>query len=274
MHCLVRAQLCRSSITSAVTNSTIRWKHHKTPAERLPAFVRYEHPEIPAVNEDSKYSEEDKLRLWSEVRPSELRPPFFQFTKEERARLGLEDIENVAYVPGLKRQKTVEVIAGEKPYSEIYSGSEDQGNFTASRNLLHEQPDRWYWVQRLMPSSLHPRQTRPDAENAQRTAAGYVAPAAQPPSLPYFVPRTRNNLLPVYKIVEYKDQKAKTVIRNVAGDLWLLERELRSLLEPIHRQQCNGQERLLSSVNESNGEIRFMGSFERVVADRLIKLGF
>jgi hypothetical protein len=266
MHCFVRHRLCPAA--GSLTRTVCRSKHHKTPAERLPAFVRYERAEIPLKDESSSYSDEDKLRLWSQVKPSDLRPPYFAFTKEERARLGLQEMEQVAYVPGIPRPALSTVNPEEQPFNEIYADAVNSDTFTDTRNLLQDQPDRWYWVERLMPSAIHPRQTRAQTEPIQSTDGGFVAPPSKSPSLPYFVPRTRNNLLPVYKVVEYKDQKAKTVVRNVTGDLWTLERVLRSILEPLQA------ERLLSAVNEVTGEIRFMGSYERQVSDHLIKLGF
>lgn len=264
----VRCNVHRVQLTSA--SFLTRGKHLKSPSERLPAFVRYEKPQLPEVNEQSQYDDQEKLRLWKQIRPSELRPPFFEFNQQERAYLGLDTVEDVAYLPEVKRTKPVTAFPDEQPFNEIYANGKDEGNFTGVQNLLTEQPERWFWVERLMPKPLARRLTQ---EELVDCPSGFVAPP--PPSsassshvLPYFVARTRNNLLPVYKQVDYQDQLAKTLIRKVTGDIWALEEELRSVVQPLQ------EERILSSVNESNGEIKFLGSWEKQVADHLIKLGF
>ena len=264
---LWNVHLARVPLTSGhVLISSCRSKHHRSPAERLPAFLRYQKPQLPDINDQSQYDDEEKLKMWKQIRSCELQPPYFEFTAQERAYLGLENIDQVAYLPEEKPSKPQTAFPDEQPFNEIYADGKNEGNFTDAQNLLKEQPERWFWVERLLPRPLAKRQTRDQL--SAKTSSGFISPPPTAPELPYFVARTRNNLLPVYKIVEYRDQLAKTVVRKVTGDLWALEEELRSVIQLLQ------EERILSSVNEGNGEIKFLGSFEKQLSDRLIELGF
>ena len=90
------------------------------------------------------------------------------------------------------------------------------------------------------------------------------------PDLPYLVSRTRNHLLPVYYHLDDDPQKCYTVIKQVFGDIWQLESDLRAHLERLKPNKI----RMMSSVYETDGRVLFRGRHLKEVVDWLHNAGF
>lgn len=143
-----------------------------------------------------------------------------------------------------------------------------------------------------------------------------------PPDLPYFVPRTRTYLYPLYRSHEiigrdYKtywknrwdgkfnkyhedilqnldeikwENNEKTVtftkVNKIQGDIWRFERDARDYLEQQNKyvyplddsvdspKANENGERILSSVNEVRGTVKFQGDFVTDLFQFLMKKGF
>lgn len=252
---------------SLIAKSVRRYSSkHKTAMEKLPRDPKKLTSNQPPMLPKAIYSEEEKLTLWKSLGHFELAPSYIEFTKEEQYKLQVGHMDTVEIVGVTKpKEKPAEIDHTQAPYNEIYADGIDENNFTKVRNLTAEQPERWYWVQRLMPNLISKR----DAfEPGKRYASGFQLPKEQP-NLPYFVQRTRNHLLPVYRIIERNDEsRPKTRVRNIEGDVWELEQEIRVHLEGKY------QKRILSSVNEVNGELHFAGDYVFDVVKLLEEMGF
>lgn len=74
-------------------------------------------------------------------------------------------------------------------------------------------------------------------------------------------------MLPVYLQRAFRGQRRITVIRRVEGDIWLLEAELRYLIE----KQLNRP--IITRVNEMTGQIAFKGDHVAVVEKFLLDKG-
>lgn len=204
--------------------------------------------------------------MWKSLGHFELSPPYARYDSEEQEQLQIGHL-NKLEVTGVThpKEKPKEIDPSQAPYSEIYEGGSDENNFTKVRNLTETEPQRWYWVQRLMPKQTLPRS---NFEPGKQYPSGYKIPSGGPPDLPYFVVRTRNHLLPVYNMIEKEDERVKTVIQRVDGDIWQLEQEIRTRLEAKH------QKRIITGVNEVRGEVKFLGNHVFDVVDYLEELGF
>ena len=82
----------------------------------------------------------------------------------------------------------------------------------------------WKYVEKLFPNVYVPEApTDPDIQ----LASGWQPPRQTPEncSLPYFIPRTKNHMIPVYLWVYRKgddrDERRRTQIKHVEGNLWV-----------------------------------------------------
>ncbi|XP_001844403.2 probable 39S ribosomal protein L49, mitochondrial [Culex quinquefasciatus] len=98
--------------------------------------------------------------------------------------------------------------------------------------------------------------------------SGWKPPMAATVDKKYFVARTKNFMLPVYLRRSFRGQRIVTAVRRIDGDIWLLEAELRYLIE----KKLNKQ--IITRVNEMNGQIEFKGDFVTIVEGFLAEKGF
>lgn len=122
-------------------------------------------------------------------------------------------------------------------------------------------PPEWKYVERL----LAPR-TVPKPTEKESYPSGWK-PANPQPGLKYVVLRTKNHMLPVYLRRAYRGQRRITAVRHVEGDIWLLEAELRYLIE----KQLNRP--IITRVNEMSGQIELKGDHVAFVEKFLLEKG-
>lgn len=257
----------KPTVSRSLLMNTVRHSSKlKTPMEKLPKDPRFLTSNQPPLLKKAIYSEDEKLNLWKSLDHFELNPTFAEYSREEQIKMQIGHLDTVQ-IDGVTKPKAIpnEIDPNEAPYNEIYADGIDENNYTKVHNLVEEEPQRWYWVERLMPKQIIKRD---NFEPGKRYPSGIRVPA-EVPDLPYFVARTRNHLLPVYKLIEREDEeRVKTVIQKVEGDIWELEQEIRTRLE------AKTQKRILTAVNEVRGELRFVGNHVFDVVDYLEQMGF
>lgn len=84
---------------------------------------------------------------------------------------------------------------------------------------------------------------------------------------PYYVARTMNHMIPVYLNTYFRGQRRITKLRKIQGDIWLLERELREVIE------ARIGKNIATRINELSGQIWFKGDFVNIIKDHLMKKG-
>lgn len=158
----------------------------------------------------------------------------------------------------------------EEPFNAIYNDSTSglASEYTKVRNIMT--PVLWDYVERLARIKVPPKpETRKPGE-MKRLPSGFVPPPETPPDLPYFIPRTRNFLLPVYYNLDSDPEECYTTVKQIAGDLWQLEEELRDHLEKLK----GDRQRILTSVQETDARILFRGRHLHEIVDWLHEKGF
>lgn len=201
----------------------------------------------------------------------ELASPYEKYSKKE-----IEEIESHGtyfdplFNPLLHEDK-YKVDPEEEPFNAIYadSKSEESNEYTKVRDITT--PELWSYVERLASIKVAPKpKPRKLGEPIVPLPSGYVPPPEQPPDLPYFVARTRNYMLPVYYHLDNDPDECFTQIKQVTGDLWKLEEDLRQHLEGLNESR----KRILTSVREADESIAFRGRYLHQVVSWLQERGF
>ncbi|XP_022217137.2 probable 39S ribosomal protein L49, mitochondrial [Drosophila obscura] len=122
----------------------------------------------------------------------------------------------------------------------------------------------WKFVERLLPPQTVPR---PVAKTDY--PSGWQPQKSDGSDSGYFVARTKNHMVPVYLHTRFRGQRRITVVRRVQGDIWALEKDLRSVVE----QARNGK-LCATRVNELSGQIHIHGDYVDVLRDHLKAKGF
>lgn len=121
-------------------------------------------------------------------------------------------------------------------------------------------PPEWKYVERILRKSLVPEpQPKSEYPSGWRPQTNL--------NNPYYVARTKNHMMPVYLSRYYRGQRRITKLRRIQGDIWLLEKELRTCIESRIGKQ------IASRVNELSGQIRFKGDYVTIVQEYLMKKG-
>ncbi|KAI1286091.1 hypothetical protein HDE_11277 [Halotydeus destructor] len=186
-----------------------------------------------------------------------------------------------------------EVNPESEPFKQIYVGNEDHGNFT---DVEVVDAKYWFWVDRLLPSKEKLMAPKIKGDDVVYPS-GWAPPPITAPDRTYFVPRTRNNLCPVYKTIlpdefheipkwigrprqqpmvmpipyrkkDPKTFKTLTRITNVDGELRDFERDVREWLEEKHKVK------ILSACHEGKGTVDFKGNYVEDVVSWLQRNGF
>lgn len=84
----------------------------------------------------------------------------------------------------------------------------------------------------------------------------------------YFVNRTKNHQMPVYLMSTFRGQRKVTKLRRVEGDIWALEKDLKTFLEKALKK------RVETRVNEVSGQIDFKGIHVDMISEYLMEKGF
>ncbi|XP_058129022.1 large ribosomal subunit protein mL49 [Anopheles ziemanni] len=122
-------------------------------------------------------------------------------------------------------------------------------------------PPEWKYVERLLAPRTVPKPT------AKESYPSGWKPANPQPDLKYLVQRTKNHMLPVYLRRAYRGQRRITAVRHVEGDIWLLEAELRYLIEKQRNRP------IITRVNEMSGQIELKGDHVAFVEKFLLEKG-
>ncbi|XP_014700354.1 large ribosomal subunit protein mL49 [Equus asinus] len=127
-----------------------------------------------------------------------------------------------------------------------------------------ESVDEYQFVERLLPPATIPK---PPKHEHYPTASGWQPPRDPPPSLPYFVRRSRMHNIPVYTDITHGNRQM-TVIRKVEGDIWALQKDVEDFLRPLLGKTP------VTQVNEVTGTLRIKGYFDRQLKAWLLEKGF
>lgn len=199
-------------------------------------------------------------------------PPYESYTKEE-----IHDYEkgttywDPLFNPHLHEERN-RVDPDEEPFNAIYAGNEQTEGakqYTSVKNVTT--PELWSFVEQLSRHKIAPQvPTRKLGEPVKPMPSGFIPPPEEAPDLPYFIPRTRNYLLPVYYNLSNDPEECFTFVKNVQGDLWLLEEHLRKHLESLD----SSENRMISFVREPDEQVGFRGRHLKPIVDWLHAQGF
>lgn len=124
-------------------------------------------------------------------------------------------------------------------------------------------PPEWKYVEELIGQS-----TIPLPLVKSEYPSGWTPPnPAKYKKLPYFVARSKNFMVPVYLQIKFNGLSRRSILKNVEGDIWKLEKELHELIE----RKAN--RRVFSRINEMNRQIMFKGDYVMLIEKYLISKG-
>lgn len=201
---------------------------------------------------------------------SETKPFYQKYSDEDIKEIQTSTWYDPLFNPHLHEQRN-KINPNEEPFDAIYvdSKSELANEYTKVRNITT--PQLWEYVERLARIKIPPMpDRRKPGEPINKTPSGFVPPPEECPDLPYFIPRTRNYLLPVYYNLNSDPEKCYTIVKQIVGDLWKLEEDLRTYLEAISKTK----KRILTSVQETDGRILLRGRHLHQVVSWLHEKGF
>ncbi|XP_005189786.1 large ribosomal subunit protein mL49 [Musca domestica] len=128
-------------------------------------------------------------------------------------------------------------------------------------------PPEWKYVERLLPKPVIPKVAQkseyPSGWKPQSMGLKDMD------KLEYYVARSRNHMVPVYLETTFRGQRRVTVVKHVQGNVWQLEKELRTIVE----KERNGK-LCATRVNEMSGQIRIHGDYVDVVREYLKSKGY
>lgn len=123
-------------------------------------------------------------------------------------------------------------------------------------------PPEWKFVEAILAKQIVPTPTPKSAY-----PSGWQPQVNAVTEMPYFVPRTKNHMHPVYLTRTFRGMRRITKLRRVQGDIWQLEKELHATIE-----KRIGKD-IVTRVNEMSGQIWFRGDFVNIVKEYLIAKG-
>ncbi|KAK9512351.1 hypothetical protein O3M35_000796 [Rhynocoris fuscipes] len=122
--------------------------------------------------------------------------------------------------------KNLLYIEAPKHYSYYYPGEKKYDSEQSIEYDVSKDPEEWKFVERLLPSKWIndpvPKDSYP---------SGWKPPDPSALSLPYYVRRTKNHMLPIYLNTSKRGQRKLTIIRLIRGNIWLLHDELKKYIE-------------------------------------------
>ncbi|XP_034175371.1 mitochondrial ribosomal protein L49 isoform X1 [Osmia lignaria lignaria] len=125
-------------------------------------------------------------------------------------------------------------------------------------------PEEWKYVESLLKHKTIPV---PSFEKKEYPS-GWKPPVSNPGDYPYYIPRTKNYMQPIYLEITFRGTRRVTVLRKIQGDIWKLKSELTKYLH------VNTNKPIGVRVNELIGEIRFRGDYVTLVKNWLDEKGF
>ncbi|XP_076648173.1 mitochondrial ribosomal protein L49 [Halictus rubicundus] len=125
-------------------------------------------------------------------------------------------------------------------------------------------PKEWEYVERLLKPKIIPE---PQFENKEYPS-GWKPPTAKPEDYPYYIRRSRNFMQPVYLHTYNRGMRRLTILKNIQGDIWALETELKE-----HMRNETGRP-IGVRINELVGIIKFRGDFVSLIKRWMDSKGF
>jgi len=126
----------------------------------------------------------------------------------------------------------------------------------------------WKYVEKILPKKYIPE---PPKDPTVVYPSGWKPPS--PPSLgaQYFIPRTKNHLVPVYLTIftRQRGQRRWTRIKQVEGNIWALEADIGNYLKKLFPEKV-----IQTWVNESYRIVYIKGEYEEQVKDWVVQQGF
>ncbi|XP_011557217.3 probable 39S ribosomal protein L49, mitochondrial [Plutella xylostella] len=110
-------------------------------------------------------------------------------------------------------------------------------------------PAEWDYVQRLLPF-----ETIPDVTPKESYPSGWISPKEEAKDLPFFIPRTKNHMLPIYLKTINRGTTKSTLIRKIEGDIWLMNDEIRAYLKEMNNKFIQTRVHELARFIEIKGD--------------------
>ncbi|XP_025104479.1 39S ribosomal protein L49, mitochondrial-like [Pomacea canaliculata] len=127
-------------------------------------------------------------------------------------------------------------------------------------------PEEFKFVERLLPYKTVPS---PPSHTNYPTPSGWIPQKEADLTLPYFVRRTKNHMLPIYQELRNGNTRKLVKIRYIEGDIWALDADLREYL-----QQVTGSKIIATQVHEIARWIRVKGLYAEHICAFMLKKGF
>ncbi|XP_078047246.1 mitochondrial ribosomal protein L49 [Augochlora pura] len=125
-------------------------------------------------------------------------------------------------------------------------------------------PKEWEYVERLLGNKIVPM---PPLEKKEY-ASGWTPPTAKPTDYPYYIPRTKSFLQPVYLEITMRGQRRITTLKKIKGDIWALEAELKTYIQRRTRRNVGVR------INELASVIKFRGDYVNLIKRWMDSKGF
>lgn len=142
-----------------------------------------------------------------------------------------------------------QVVSTERSYSN-YAHSpfvtkiKEQYNFEVVKK-----PPEWTYVERLMPF-----ETIPQVKPKSNYPSGFVPPKEEALNHPYYIPRTKNQEIPIYLDLTFRGHRKISLIRKIEGDIWLLNDEIKQLLKNKYKKYIETRVHELGRFIEVKGD--------------------
>lgn len=152
-----------------------------------------------------------------------------------------------------------------KRYGSYYTSpfEENIDKSTIPNVKIEQNPPEWKYVEQVLAPLVIPQ---PTAKASY--PSGWKPPKIDPSSVPYFIGRTRNHMIPVYLVISFRGMRRQTKIHRIQGDIWKCEAELREFLEDYMKKKMSMR------VNEYTRDIILGGDYVNLVKHFLTEKGF
>lgn len=121
-------------------------------------------------------------------------------------------------------------------------------------------PKDWKYVERILPPK-----TVPPPKELSEYPSGWKPQLSDIKKLPYYIPRSRNHMIPVYLKIDNRGLRRLTYVKHIQGDIWLLEKELVNFLQQDQIRPIRSQ------VDELNAWICIHGDYVNAIKYYLLK---
>lgn len=74
-------------------------------------------------------------------------------------------------------------------------------------------------------------------------------------------------MIPVYLTTRFRGTRRITLVKKIEGDIWCLEKELKANIEEKIGKK------IVTRINEMNGQIQFKGDFVTIIEDFFARKG-